>query len=522
MIFFKQNQTIRFVFLFSVLVCALFALAACVNSDKTIADTKEETIKVTIIRNFKAGSLDPHNSWEILRAGAVETLVRLDEHLELTPWLATDWATEDNITWVFTIREGVSFHDGTTMDAEAVKASFERGIAVSEPLVRSLKIASMEAKGQELIITTTEPHSALPSELVNPYTAVISVQAEEEMGTEAFNNAPVGTGPFKVKEFIPNIEIQLVRFDEYWDGTANLDEVFVKFNEDGNVRTLALLSKEADIVYSVPAETVKETEKDDQLKVESVAGLRVHFLLFNQQQSLLQDVHVRRALDLLLDRGSIAKDIMNGHATPANGPFNSTLPIGSKDGIQPLNISEAKQLLEKAGYISGADGKLAKEGQPLKLQLITYQGRPELPLMAQLLQSDAAKAGITIEIKTVENVDAYLRENLDWHIVTYSNLSSPRGDAGYFLNSALIPGGSLNPTTISIDKLSEIVNRLNAESGIDERNRITHEAVAVIKEEVPHAYAVYPNIIVGMNKRVINWKPGAEEYYIVTNKMDVK
>jgi peptide/nickel transport system substrate-binding protein len=168
---------------------------------------------VTFMFSFKVGSLDPHNDMTPLRGGVTETLVKLDEDLNLEGWLATDWEAIDETTWQFTLREGVTFHDGTEMDAEAVKASFQRGIEESDPLASALQIESMEADGHTLTIETIEPHPALPSELVNPYTSVISVAAEEEMGTEAFNNAPVGTGPFKVAAFSPNIEVQLERND---------------------------------------------------------------------------------------------------------------------------------------------------------------------------------------------------------------------------------------------------------------------------------------------------------------------
>lgn len=483
---------------------------------------KEEMKKITVIRNFKAGSLDPHNSWETLRAGVVETLVRIDENLELKPWLATSWENRDELTWVFTIRDGVTFQDGAKLDAAAVKASFERGMAASENLAKALKIASMEANGQELTIITTQPHAALPSELVNPYASVISVEAEKKMGTEAFNNAPVGTGPFTVKSFTPDIEIQLERYDEYWDGKAKINEVTFKFNEDPNVRALALQSKEADIVYSIPSETIDAIKQDTELAVESVPGLRVHFLLYNEQKPLLQDVKVRKAFDLLLNRDSIANDIMLGNGTPANGPFNMKLPFANQEPVTAFNPTEAKKLLLEAGFTEGPDGKLMKDGKPLSMEIITYKARPELPLIAQLLQSDAAKIGVAINIKTVENADTYSRENKDWDILTYSNLAAPRGDAGYFLNSALMPEGSLNAAGIEITELSQIVMELNATSDLDSRVKLAREAVKIINQEIPHSYAVFPNLIVGVNKRVIDWKPGAEEYYMVTNKMDVK
>ena len=512
--------------LLAVVLLSAAALAACGNNEipneAAQGRAAEAEKQVTVIRNFKTASLDPHNSWETLRAGIVETLVRMDENLEVKPWLAAKWEAADDVTWVFTIREGVTFHDGTKLDAAAVKASFERGIAASKVLAGSLKIASMEAKGNELKIVTSEPHPALPSELVSPYASIMSVAAEEAMGTEAFNHAPVGTGPFQVVKFIPNIEAELERYDGYWDGKAKVNKVIYKFNEDSNVRALALQSKEADIVYSVPTETVVSIEQDKDLHVDSITGLRVHYLLYNQQKPLLQNIKIRQAIDLLLNRESVAKEIMLGNGTPASGPFNSSLPFGSKEGVQPSDAKAAQKLLEEAGFKRNGSGKLEKDGKELTLELATYSARPELPLIAQLLQSDAAKIGVTIHISTVENADTYIRENKEWDIVTYSSLSAPRGDGGYFLNSAFMPGGSLNGTDYENDSIIDAVKKLNATSDMAERAKLTQAAVKAVMDAVPHSYVIYPNLIVGMNNRVTGWEPGPEEYYIITNQLDVK
>lgn len=520
------NTKKRLAILLVLVLLIAATLAACGkngNPPASVQGEAGETDKqVTVIRNFKSASLDPHNSWETLRAGIVETLVRMDENLEVKAWLATKWEAVDDVTWVFTIREGVTFQDGTKLDAAAVKASFERGIAASEVLAGSLKIASMEANGNELKIVTSEPHPALPSELVNPYASVMSVAAEETMGTEAFNNAPVGTGPFQVVKFTPNIEVELERYDGYWDGKAKVDKVIYTFNEDSNVRALALQSKEADIVYSVPSETVASIEKDKDLHVDSIAGLRVHYLLYNQQKPLMRDIKVRKAIDLLLNREIVVKDVMLGNGTPANGPFNSSLPFGSKEAVRAADANAAQKLLEESGFKLNGSGKLEKDGKELTLELATYSARPELPLVAQLLQSDAAKAGVTIHISTVENADTYIRDNKEWDIVTYSSLSAPRGDGGYFLNSAFMPGGSLNGTDYENESIIDAVKKLNETSDMAGRIKLTQEAVKLVMDDVTHSYVIFPNLIVGMNNRVTGWKPGPEEYYIITNQLDVK
>ncbi|WP_191560520.1 nickel ABC transporter substrate-binding protein [Metabacillus idriensis] len=498
--------------------CSAENSSSTAEGDKTEAKNKN----VTMIFSFKSANLDPHTGFVPIRAGITETLLKLDENSNIEGWLAEKWDTTDNVTWKFTIRDGVTFHDGEKLDAAGVKDSIERSIDVNESLAGSLKIQSMEADGQKLTIKTTEPYPSLPSELVNPYTSIVNIAAEKEMGKEAFQNAPVGTGPFKVKQFTANQEVQVVKSDGYWAGEPKLNEATIKFNEDANVRALALQSKEADVVYNLPAEGLEAIEKDKELIVESVPGLRSHFFLFNQKSPNVSDRKVKEALNLLIDRKSMADDILLGHAVPANGPFNSNLPFGIDDEVKELDVEKAKELLIEAGYKENANGKMEKGGKPLKLELITYKARPELPLMAQLFQSDAAKAGVEIEIKNVENADTHLVENKDWDLATYSNNTSPRGDGSYFLNTAFTETGALNVGEINLPELNSVINELNTTSELEKRTQLTKDAANIINKEIAHSYAVYPNILVGMNNRIKDWKPTAEEYYILTHTMDVK
>jgi peptide/nickel transport system substrate-binding protein len=510
--------------LFALILCLVIFTAGC-SSESKKTDAKpveEQEKKVTMIFSFKSPNMDPHTGFTPIRAGVTETLLRLDEDQKIEGWLAEKWETADNINWKLTLREGIAFTDGTKLDAEAAKASLERSIAVNESLGGSLKIKSMEAAGQVLTITTTEPYPALPSELLNPYTSIVNVKAEKEMGQEAFRNTPVGTGPFKVDRFVANQEVHVVRNDSYWAGKPKISKATIKFNEDANVRAMALQSKEADIVYNLPAEGIDPIKQDQELSIESVDGLRAHFILFNQESTKVSDRKVREALNLLLDRKSIAEDIMLGHAVPANGPFNSSLPFGLNDEVKELDVEKAKNLLMEAGYEENSKGMMEKDGKALKLELITYKARPELPLIAQLLQSDAAKAGIDIEIKVVENADTHLSENSNWDFATYSNNTSPRGDGSYFLNTAFTETGALNVGKINIPELNEVISELNTTREQDKRIQLTKDAAEIINKEIVHSYAVYPNIIIGLNKRIKDWRPTPEEYYILTHTMDVK
>jgi peptide/nickel transport system substrate-binding protein len=472
---------------------------------------------VNLLFSFPSKTLDPHQDWMGVRAGIAETLVKMDENLEIHPWLAESWEQVDATTWKFHIREGITFHDGTPLTADTVKASFDRLLQVNEVMASNLRIASIQANDHDITFQTTEEYPAFLSELIHTNASVIKTDSDQ------ISEKPIGTGPFQVESFAPETEIKLVSYDNYWDGAAKVDEATITFNSDGNVRALALQSGEADIVYHLPPETLKPIEDNNDLYIESITSLRAHFLVYNQTKPALQDESVRKAIDLLIDRTTVVKEIMNGHASEAAGPFNPMFAFSSDREVGKVNHDHAEELLKTAGYEKNETGFLEKDNKPLELTVATYQGRPELPLIAQYLQAEATKVGIKINLVTVENIDTYLWEKQDdWDIATYSNLTAPRGDGGFFLNSAYAPDGSLNPGEINVPQLTETIATLNTTSDPDKRITLEKQAVAFVQDSVLHSFIVHPHIIVGVHKRVKNWAPGSEEYYILTNKLEIE
>ncbi|MGP7817425.1 nickel ABC transporter substrate-binding protein [Niallia sp. 01092] len=502
------------------LIALALVISACSNNSATKSDSKKEK-HLTVLFSFPSPTLDPVNDWTTSLAGITETLVKLDEKLEMKPWLATSWKQVDDTTWTFDIREEATFHNGDKLTAEAVKQSLELAVKNSPKLENSLKIKEISADGQVLTINTKEPFPSLPSELINPSTSIIDVKAYNEMGAAKFNKSPVGTGPFAVEHFKPDVEVELKPFKEYWDGASPLHSVTFRFNADGNVRTMALQSMDADIVYDLPTESLSTIPKNE-INIESIESLRSDYILYNIHKPVFQDVNVRKAFDLLINRQEAADKIMNGHATPTSSPFSSNLPFASEKTVVKQDLQKAKALLEETGYKMNANNQLEKDGKPLAVKMMTYQSRPQLPLISQLLQSEAAKVGIKIDIQTADNIDTYLFEKSDWDLASYSNLTAPRGDAGYFLNIAYLPDGALNPGGVDIPLLNDTISALNHTSDQNKRNEMTKKAVSIIEKEVPQSFVIHPHIIIGINKKVEHFKPGQAEFYLLTNKVDVK
>lgn len=501
----------------AVMLALVMLLGACSPASQSAADAQQGK-HVHFLYNFSTRSLDPHtdSSYVPLRAGITETLVRLDEDkLSVEPWLAKSWEGDDDEHWTIHLRDDITFQNGKPLTGAAVKASLERVLKENTGVQNALKIKTIEADGQTLHITTTEPFPEFVSELVNPNTSIIDVSETDIV------NKPVGTGPFALSSFTPGSRLELKRYDGYWDGASPLDGVTFSFNEDANARSLALKSGQVDVVYRPEIESLASLDAQDGIRVDATSTFRVHQMTMNMQRPALQDVNVRKAVDALIDRKEIVDSILLGYGEPATGPFLPSLPFAPVYEQQTGGADVAKQYLQKAGYTL-VNGTMQKDGQPLKLTLLTYSARADLPLIAQVFQSDAGRIGIAVEIRQIDTPEEYMAANRDWDLATYSNLTAPRGDAGYYLNATYHPKGALNFSGVHDDQLTAIIDKLNRTVESKQRSVLAKQAADYVHDNVINAFVLFPSTIVAYNEnKVKNWVTTRSEYYMITNKLDV-
>ncbi|KWW16128.1 ABC transporter substrate-binding protein [Peribacillus simplex] len=500
-----------------ILCLTFFVLAACAKeSSKEQGRGGKE---VNLLFNFATGSLDPNvdTSYVSLRAGITETLVHLnDKDSTIEPWLAKSWSSKDGQLWEFELRDGVTFQNGKKMDGQAVKASLERAMKDSLAIKNALRIESITAKGNTLTIKTEGPFPEFPSELVHPNTSIMDVTESD------FMNKPIGTGPFAVSKFTPGTAVDLIRYEAYWNGAAKLAKARFSFNEDANARSLALESGDADIVFRPEVESLESLEAIDGVKVESTSTFRVHQMTMNLERKALQDINVRKAIDALIDRSTIAETILHGHAEVAKGPFPSTFSFAPDYPEKGKGMEAARSFLEQAGY-QEVNEVMQKDGKPLTFTLLTYSSRADLPLIAQVFQSDAGQLGIDVDIKQIEIPEEYMATNRDWDLTTYSNLTAPRGDAGYYLNATYHPNGALNFSGADDDHLTEMIDELNMTVEQEKRSDIAEDIALYVDEQVYNSFILHPNTLVAYDAaKVKNWVTSRSEYYMLTNELDVK
>lgn len=434
-------------------------LAACGGPASDSGDTSEgKTLHFTTV--FPANTTDAHlvHTAFILNSGTVETLVGLNpETLEIYPWLAENWESSDAKNWTFTIRDGVTFHNGEPLTAAKVKASLEHSIEVNPGVKTALRIESMEATDEHTLkVITDSVYPALVSNLVHYNTVIVD--------TEADGDLPIGTGAFKCDSFDIAGEAVLSRFESYWDGSAKLDKVVMTANEDANARLMALQSGEADVIYRPALESLETIEADSDLVVDSVLGTRVYHLIYNYagaNADLWGNEDFRRGIDALVDRDSIVKTVMGGQATVAYNVFPGDYPFSPKPQEHEFGTEAALAHFEAAG-LDVTDGKVTRGGQPLSLKLATYVARPELPQIAQVVQDQAKQIGIDMTIEVAENIDEFLPRG-DWDLVTYSLLTISRGDGAFFLNSAFGKDAAQNHGRLDDPVLQKMLDTYNQE-----------------------------------------------------------
>ncbi|MHA3977024.1 ABC transporter substrate-binding protein [Halovulum sp. GXIMD14794] len=343
-----------------------------------------------------------------------DQLIAADAEGTLHPGLATEWTvSDDNKSVTLKLREGVTFHDGTPFDAEAVKFTFD---TIVDPATGSQgavdllgPYAGSEVLGPyEIRIDYERPFPGAVASYSENELSPVSPAAVEALGNTGFAQAPVGTGPFKFESWEKGSEVVLVRNDDYaWapefydnEGPSQVSKIVHKFINNAGTRVAALETGEVDVSDLTPPLDIRRLS--DSGKFETVVGVAsgVPFsIMLNTSRGPLQDIKVRQALFHAIDRPRLAENLFFGLAKPAFGPISSATPAywpGVED-YYPYDPEKAAALLEEAGWTMGADGIREKDGEKLSIH---YASLLE-PDTAVALQAKAKEVGIDLAVEIV-------------------------------------------------------------------------------------------------------------------------
>jgi peptide/nickel transport system substrate-binding protein len=417
---------------------------------------------VTIGLETSPLSLDPRLARDAASARVLQLLfnglVKKDRAAHLLPDLAEAWETPSPTTYIFHLRTGVRFHDGTVLTADDVKATFD---TIRDPAFKSPKGGSF---AQIREITVVDPDT-IRFDLAEPFapfllnltTGIVPRASVERLGAE-FAERPIGTGPFRFQRWEPDARLELVSHRDYFEGPPKLDRLVYKIVPDPTVRVLELEKGTIDLLQNdIPPDLLPRLQGNPRLTVLKEAGTNYAYLGFNLRDPILQQRQIRQAIAYAIHRREIISHVLKGLATPAAGILPPTHWAYAPDlPSYDYDPERARRLLDAAGY-PAPKGGAPRFHLALKISQNDLQRR-----VAEALQAQLKAVGIAITLNSFEwgtffahiTSGTFQLYTLSWVGVTDPDIFSyilhqdsvpPKGaNRGYYLNrevSALIERG---------------------------------------------------------------------------------
>ena len=418
--------------------------------------------------------VNPHNTysgWACIRYGIGETLFHYSDAMEIEPWLATDYELVDELTWKITLREGVTFTSGRALDGQAVKECLEHLVEVHDRAKGDLMIDTITADGMTVTIKTSEPNPTLLNYLSDPYGCIIDMEAGiTEDGIVA------ATGPYIATSLISGEELNLVKNENYWNGTPGFDEITVLTISDGDTLTMALQSGEIDGAYGMPYASYPLFESED-YTFSSCATSRAFFAHMNFESEIIQDPAVRQAIAMGIDKERFVTDLLDGNGYPAVGVYPDNFTFGG-DAVtaKEYDPDGARSVLEAAGWVdTDGDGYREKDGQKLTIRWLTYPSRQELPLLAESVQATLKDIGIEVVINCTADHNSIRVDPTAWDVYASAMVTAPTGDPAYFFTTHCLDSSAVNNGHYHSDKLEALAAELSMTFDTDRRGELAVE-----------------------------------------------
>lgn len=439
-----------------------------------------------------------------------DTLTWFNRELDHIPRLALSWESPDGgVSWIFRLRPGVVFHDGTTCDAEAVRFHFDRIKDPETGSKRRSKLLKMNAV--EVIDPLTirfemsEPYSVWPVVLRDSFAGVVSPSAVHKYGNKAFTNYAVGSGPYMVAEQEQGQRILLKRNPNYWSQDEyRIPEVEFRTVREPTTRLILLEQGTIDLCSVTFAHT-EVAEESGKVKIQQAPMLGVRYVGFNNMKPPFDDVRVRRACNMALNRAELVKYGFRNNADPLLGPLPTVMPDFNHNMVYwEYNLEQAKTLLAEAGYPDGMNVVLWTKDDvtDTNLGVVVADQLGRIGIRVQIIRYDRNVYW--------EKFDPYQTLNQEWY---------PTKDGVFDLYAAGWVGGEhphgyLDPlfrsTSYSNSSFykNEEVDRLLDESLMtvdeDRRSQIYKQLQALIVQDAPWIFAYSSRILWGVNPRIEN------------------
>jgi peptide/nickel transport system substrate-binding protein len=374
------------------------------NSSQSDNDSSENTDKKTdLVIGIEADAVtmlantDVNYVNDVQIRNIYDPLIERDNNGEFKGALATEWKNIDENTWEFTLREGVAFHNGKPFNAEAVKFNIDY---ILNEKNNSFYLSRWTAIKEVKVIDEYKVHvitsTPLPNMLLRIADDLLIMEPShvEEVGLEKAAKNPVGTGPYKFKEWLRDERLVLEANDEYWKGEPQIKSLTFRYIPEFSARLSAFLSGEIHLFKNIPVDAVERVNNDANSKIAEIGSSRINYLALNNfYDGPLKDKRVRQALNHAVNVDELLATVLNGHGEKMTGPLSKINDDYTETSAYEYDPDKAVSLIEEAGF----------KPSDITLTLDTPNGR--YPMDAQVAQAIAAqlkKIGINVQVQVNE------------------------------------------------------------------------------------------------------------------------
>ena len=474
----------KLIYLSILVLLVLFACSQKENQKKRIE--KEEKKILTMAQKAEIKTLDPQKATDSVSRSIIklinQTLVYIDNEGNIVPELAQEITKVSPKETLIKIKNDIKFSNGETLTIDDVLFSLERAKASPKMSQDLYMIESFEkVDDRTLKINTLYDAGNLLHKLASGGVAIINKKAFEKD-----ENNIVGTGMFKLKEWVAGEKLVLERNEFFKDSKSNIDTLVVKFVPEANSRMIMLETGEIDLARDLLPLDFKKISEDTKFTTVEIETPSNMFLGFDLRNELLADKRVRQAIAYAINNEDLVKTVFNGSASVATSPVPKiTTGHNENSNNYPQNIEKAKQLLAEAGYPNG-----------FNIELFVSEDNQRID-MAVIIQDNLKKIGINAEIKTFQwaaYVSTIENPNIikPLFIMSWNISNDDPDEVLYPLYHSSQIDAHTNVVFYKNEKFDNLISEARETTDKDKRMKLYEEAQDIIQEDLPHYTLVYP------------------------------
>lgn len=468
----------------------------------------------TVAQAADATTLDPWNTGANAGLGIerafFEGLFGFNPTMKVLPVLAKSFTVSpDGLTYTFTLQSGVTFHDGTPFNAQAVKANFDRVLDPANHLQKyglyhtvSHVQAVTVVDDHTVKMTVSAPSATLINNLAHPSAVMISPTALAKYGNAGIASNPVGTGPFVFQSWAHGDRIVARRNPSYWRPglTSNADQIVFRAVPDATQAIAMLKTGEAQFIYPIDPVDVKAISDQKNIKIFNAPGILVTYLSMNEHYAPFSKPNVRLAMNLAVDKQALISTLYLGYAKEMHSAVGSQLAGYAAVGTYPYNVAKAKALLAESGYPNGFDATLW-------VGTATFAQKVAVFLQQQLSQIGVRINVVPMEAGTLNSV-LYLPADTNKGQLAYFGFSPSNGATDWALRSELstaaFPPALFNVSFYTNPKVEALLAASEQTTADAQRNANYKQIQQIVFQDAPWVWLAEPTNVWAYSSNVSN------------------